>query len=338
VQFARAAESDEDVQKVLDEVVLVKVHNKRGDDVNLIKSYKVRGYPTFVLSSKEGETLYRWWGYTKEAFLNEIKQGLADPTTIVEKNERYNKNPDAKTAKALAAYHYTTGDMENAQRFYTDAAKYDPENDYAYELYRVYRSGYGNEIYTKEQFLSATDKALNSKYVDTLSKLRIYDQMSAAIIRFRSDADVLDYIRRGYDYSQKVSDDDLQRYKTRLEIMYVLYIEKDQYKAVSLKKGTFEDGWGDNPSDLNSFSWWCFQHQVNLEEAEKLAGRAVKLAEPGNGRGNILDTLAEIVNLRGRPSEAVSLMEEAVKGEPDNEYFQKQLEKFRNLSGEMTAK
>jgi thioredoxin-related protein len=102
-------------------VVLVKIHNKRGDDVDYIKSYNVKGYPTFVLASKDGETLQRWWGYGKDGFLKEMKNGLSDPTTIAEKKERFATTPDAKTARALAKYHYTRGELKDSETYYLDA-------------------------------------------------------------------------------------------------------------------------------------------------------------------------------------------------------------------------
>jgi tetratricopeptide (TPR) repeat protein len=180
---------------------------------------------------------------------------------------------------------------------------------------------------------SAADNALASEYVDTKSKLRIYDQMGGgAILMFPDDPDVLTYIRKGKAFAEKISDEKLQGYKDRIDISFTLYIDKDVPKAVDQKKKTYKEGWLDNPRDLNSFAWWCFENKINLEEAEKMAERGVKLAEPGSERGNILDTLAEIVNLRGDPGRASELIDEAVKENPDREYFQKQQKRFHELA------
>ena len=312
---------------------MVKIHNQRGDDVKYAKSYNVRGYPTFVFASKDGETLHRWWGYGKEEFINEMKFGLEDPTTISEKKTRYSKNPDVRTAKALAIYHYTRGELKDSESYYLDAAKYDPDNDYAYELYDLYRRGFRSKLYNKEQVILATNKALESDYVDTRSKLRIYDQMGGgAIVMLPNDTDVLDYIRKGYEYAKNVNDEDLQRYKDRINISYLIYIDKDIEKAVNLKKSTFQDGWQDNPRDLNSFAWWCVENKINLEEGEKMAERGVKLAESGNTKANILDTWAEIANLRGNSAQAVKLIDQAVKENPESEFFKKQQKRFHELA------
>jgi tetratricopeptide (TPR) repeat protein len=319
--------------ELLSSVVLVKIHNQRGNDIDLIATYNVRGFPTFVLASKDAETLQRWWGYSKDDFLIKMKDGLQDLTTIAEKKARFAKKPDVRTAKALAIYHYTRGELKDSEQYYLDAAKYDPNNDYAYELYDLYRSGFRSELYSREQVSAAAEKALDSEHVDTRSKLRIYDQMGGGAIQmFPGDAEILDYIRRGQEYARMVSDDKLQRYKDRINISYTLYIEKDIGKAVRLKKKTFKDGWQDSPDNLNNFAWWCFENKINLQEGEKMAERGAKLAESGSQKANILDTQAEIANLRGDPVRAARLSDEAVKEAPDREFFKKQQQRFHELA------
>lgn len=291
------------------------------------------GYPTFVFASKDGETLGRWWGYSKDDFLKEMKTALSDPTTITEKTERFTRNPDAKTARALAKYHYTRRELKESEKYYRAAATYDSENDYAYDLYELYRRGYSSKLYTKEQVISAADKALASAYVNTRSKLRIYDQLGGeAVLMLPDDKDVLNYIREGRTFARTVKDDNLQAYKDRIEISYSLYIEKDISKAVEQKKKMYNEGWQDNPYNLNNFAWWCFEHQVNLQDAEKMAERGIKLAEAGSQKANIMDTLAEIVNLLGEPARASEIMDKAVIENPDSEYLQKQQIRFRELA------
>ena len=86
------------------------------------------------------------------------------------------------------------------------------------------------------------------------------------------------------------------------------------------------------PAILTAFSWWCFENNINLEEAEQLARRGIKLAEPGRQKAMIIDTCAEIVNARGNWSEAVELTELALKEDPDSKFYQEQLKKF-NAAG-----
>ena len=262
-----------------------------------------------------------------------MKTGLEDPTTIAEKKGRYAKNPDLKTAKTLAIYHYTRGELKDCEYYYQQAIKFDKQNDYSYELYDLYRRGFRSNLYTKEQLIAATNRALESEYVDTRSKLRIYDQMGGgAILKFPDDPDVLDYIRQGQEFAKNLKGEDLERYKNRIDIAYKIYIEEDIPNAVVKKKKTYEEGWDNNARSLNSLAWWCFENYINISEAEVMAERGIKIAEAGGEKANILDTLAEIVNLRGDPERAVQLIDEAVKEDPDREFFKKQQKRFHELA------
>lgn len=68
-----------------------------------------------------------------------------------------------------------------------------------------------------------------------------------------------------------------------------------------------------------------------MREADQLGRKGVKLAKPGREKAMILDTVAEIINLIGFPEDSYSLIGQAVKEDPDNEYYQKQLARFRKL-------
>jgi tetratricopeptide (TPR) repeat protein len=160
-------------------------------------------------------------------------------------------------------------------------------------------------------------------------KLRIYDQMCDAIIRLPGNPHILDYIKEDQAYAEHKTDENLLPYKERINIAFVLYIDKEIEKAVTLKKNTFKDGWLDNARDWNTFSWWCFEHQINLEEAEKLARRDVRLAESGPQKASILDTQAEIVFLQGDKQQALTLIKEAIKENPESVLL---LRLMRNLS------
>jgi tetratricopeptide (TPR) repeat protein len=279
------------------------------------------------LENKSGETLHRWWGYRKESFIEEIRSGLDDPTTIAEKLRRYAKNPDLKTALALASNYYTQGESKKVVNYYLDAAKFDPNNDYAYELYNAYRSGFGH-AYTEEDVIRAADFALASTFISDVNKLRIYDQMSAAIIDLRGNKTILGYIKAGNEFAKNISDKDQQNRKDRIHLAYVLYIEKNENEAIRIKKESYKEGWRDDARELNSFSWWCFEHQINLDEAEQLSRRGVKLSQPGSEKAMILDTVAEIVFLKGDKEEAVELTKKAIKEYPESEYYKKQLIRF----------
>ena len=63
-------------------------------------------------------------------------------------------------------------------------------------------------------------------------------------------------------------------------------MDKDKAKALSLKRRSMPEGWMEQAKQLNAFAWWCFENEVDLEEADTLARKGVDLAEV---RRHILD-------------------------------------------------
>jgi hypothetical protein len=91
----------------------------------------------------------------------------------------------------------------------------------------------------------------------------------------------------------------------------------------------------DDPDQLNSFAWWCFENKVNLEEAQELALKGVELAEPGKARAQILDTAAEICNALGNCGRAIELIQVAIGEDADNEYYAEQLARFEKIQSSL---
>lgn len=261
----------------------------------------------------------------------EMEAGFADLTTIEQKKQRYANSPDAKTAKALATFHYTNSQSKEALSYYKDAVRYDKENDYTYEQFDVISSGMRRKHFTLDEMKSAADNALASNSVEAGLKARIYLIMSNYAGENKDDEKILSYIKDGYNFALAKKDEINKAYLDRLAIANAFFIEKDSKKAVDLKKKSMKPGWMDNANDLNGFSWWCFENKVNLEEAGQLAKRGAKLAEPGANKAMILDTAAEIVYALGSTDEAITLMEQAMKEDPKNEYWKKQLDKFKRV-------
>ena len=67
---------------------------------------------------------------------------------------------------------------------------------------------------------------------------------------------------------------------------------------------------------------------MNLEEAETLARLGVEKAEGGAQRAQLLDTLAEILFLRGDPKGALETAQKAVEMDPGNPWYRRQVARF----------
>ena len=259
---------------------------------------------------------------------------MADPTTIEDKIARFKNKPDASTAEALASYYDSKGEYSDAVTYFKNAVELndDSSKDYAYEIFQAYYYGNRREQFSIGEIKNAANDALSSNNVNTEEKSRIYYYMSNLITKNEDDRDLLGFLKNGQEYFTKLTDENIKRQKDNINILHTIYLDKDPAKAIDLKKAGMSEGWDENAKDINSFSWWCFEHKINLDEAEKLARTGVELAEPGGEKAMILDTVAEIVNLKGNPKEAVEITKSAIKESPERKLYKDQLKRFEKLA------
>ena len=85
----------------------------------------------------------------------------------------------------------------------------------------------------------------------------------------------------------------------------------------------------DNPQVLNDIAWYYASRSERLDQALAWARRGVELA-PGDG--SILDTLAEVHHRRGEHESAIATIERAVRIDPQSDYLQKQLTRFKSAA------
>jgi tetratricopeptide (TPR) repeat protein len=106
----------------------------------------------------------------------------------------------------------------------------------------------------------------------------------------------------------------------------------------------FEGYLAKNPNDeeaLNNLAWLCALTRQDLAKATERSRKAVELSPKSAA---YLDTLAELQFIQGHQKEALELMKQCLKLEPDSPYFQAQLKRFEandtksrppvNLAGE----
>ncbi len=108
---------------------------------------------------------------------------------------------------------------------------------------------------------------------------------------------------------------------------YFMFGDLVRETAIALRRDHLGIDWLGDADRLNSFAWWCYEHGLDLEEAESLARRGVDLSQ-GKERANIMDTLAEIINARGRRDEARELIDDALELDPDSEHLKRQKVRF----------
>ena len=169
--------------------------------------------------------------------------------------------------------------------------------------------------------------AVESEYLTTRQRLELASYMSRAL-RKEQELSAAPYLEAALEVAREDNDPALEKLRRSVRIEHALRVAGDKTLALELKREGLKEGWDEDPDALNGFAWWCFENELNLEEAEALARQGVELAEDDTSKAMILDTVAEIVFLRGDREGAVALIAEARSLDPESEYYEKQLARF----------
>ena len=326
-RFTKASHEDPDIMKALQQVVLHKIDCEKGDGIALAKKYNITGYPTYVLANSNAETIARWSGYSKDYFLENLDKGTSDLSTIDEKQAKFESDPTVAGALALAQYNASMDNNKKAVEYYTKAEQLEKGNNFAFDIFQYTVYGAANGEFTYDDAEKAADKVFASDTVE--NKVYAAYKMSNLAKEGGKTEDVAKYLSIGINDAKGSDNPDVKQLNDYLEIDYSLYVAKDTAKAVEYKKATLGDNWMEDPQQLNSFAWWCYENNCDLEEAETLAKKAVELSEPGSSRAMILDTVAHICKSLGKNDDAIKYMEMAAKDDPGNKGYQTTLEKFK---------
>ena len=332
--FARAVNEDETIKSALNDFILYKVDCEKGEGIEIAKKYGVRGYPTFIAMNGKGEVTDSWIGYGgPEAWSGSALAAAADPRTIAEKKVAFEAEPSAGLARCLANAAATGYDFRSAVDYFRTARELDAANadEYTHEiLMNMYYGSRGN-VFTFAEVETEAKVALASPAATAEQKIELALMLRNMARQSGEPEAAVPYITAALKASEGSTDEGVLKNRVHLEIDYALLVEKDSEKALKLFRSTLDEGWMDNANQLNNFAWWCFEADVNLEEAEEMAMRGVELAETDAGRANILDTAAEICNKLGNCEEAVARMKHAIELNPDKQYFQDQLVRFEKV-------
>jgi tetratricopeptide (TPR) repeat protein len=322
------------VKQALQSVVLFRVDAEKGEGIELAKAHAVRAYPTFELMGADAATIDRWVGYSKAMFLATLPEALKDPAPLEAKRARFERAPAAADAAALGRYHSSRYELADAVRYFRDAQRLnrDPAQDYTENIFENIARGVPDTTFTLLDLKEAADAVLAAAG-QSPERLLTLGATTLAIGLGQGDPSfAAPYVKAAIDATAGATDSQTQQLRKELLAEQALNITHEPERAVALKRETMSAGWTERASDLNSFAWWCFEGRTNLPEAEELARKALGLAAAGKEKAMILDTLAEIVNARGNPQEAVTLIQQAVQEAPGEKYYPRQLARFQKLA------
>jgi tetratricopeptide (TPR) repeat protein len=325
--------SDADVQKALENVALYQIDAEKGEGKTLADTFMVRAYPTFVLANSEGQTIDRWLGYSKEFFIETMGSATADLNIIEAKQARFLESPDAGTAEALGRYNAATFKFKDAVDYYRQAQslKTDPQADYTYEIFDNMAETARDTAFAYGEIAQAADAAIVAGNAEPMRVIDIASRMAQIANGNKRSDDVGRYLQAGLDATAGKDDVDLKRKHNELMVDFSILVKNDTASAVEFKRATMPEGWLNDQAQLNQFAWWCFENNINLDEAERLSRKSIELAKPGREKANNLDTLAEIMHAKGNTREALDLSKKALKEDPDGKHWVRQIERFEKI-------
>jgi thiol-disulfide isomerase/thioredoxin len=333
---ADLAKDGSPIAKALEAVVFTSIDAEKGDGIELAKKYGVAGFPTYTMMNADGELIESWVGYGgPDWFIETFETALADPTTYVEKKERFAAEPNAQDAKNIGRIAAAAGHHADAMEYLEKAEDLDPAIDVDSELLdAAFTRARKDPTFSMEDYIALARARVLEADANAQSTLMAAYYVGRVTANDKDHETVKPFLKKSREVMAS-SDEDLSKgLVNAIELQAIMVIDEDMDAAVEFKRSTMPEGWMENPDQLNSFAWFCFENDVNLEEAQELALKGVELSEPGKSRAMILDTAAEICNALGNCDEAVRLIQLALEQDPSSEYYAEQLARFEEAAAE----
>jgi tetratricopeptide (TPR) repeat protein len=309
------------------------INAKEGEGIELSKQHMIGShFPVFILANSSGDVIYRWTGYTgSNRFINSLRKGLSDLTTINERVARLGNTPSFADAIFLASYSTDTGEHLKAVEYYRQARNLNTNKifDYSFEIFENTANAVWKDMIPFSEVLPAADGVLNSKKkrTDNIAKMaRIISRMAR---KYDKTSLIAKYLQAGIDATANSRKESVRESHMLFMADYALYVNIDTADAVNIKKTSLGANWSSNPEKYYGYAKWCLERKIRLDEAEYYAREAGKRAYAGEFRAKVLNTLAEIIYIRGDTNEAIRLIEMAIEQDPEKDSYKEQRKRFR---------
>ncbi len=335
--FAREVNENSVMQDALADAVFWQVDCQKGEGIEIAKKYEIRGVPTFIAMNDKGEITDRWIGYEgAEKWSASVAAAKQDRRTIIEKKAAFQAEPTTALARSLANDAAAGSKYKAAVEYFRQAAEMDPDNAKDYQEQILASMIYGSQdgAFTIDEVIAQVEPVMASDETPVAEKLELALMMKQVADKNGEIEKAVPFIAAAMAASEGSTDEREVKYRNHLAVDHALLVEKDAAKALNLRRAMLPEGWQEDAEQLNGFAWWCFENDLNLDEAQEMALKGVELAETDGQKANILDTAAEICNALGNCDEALVHIKRALELDPDREYFQDQLARFEKTAEE----
>lgn len=331
-QAAQDAINRDDIKQALRQIVHYTVNFKSEPGKKLEETYQVGIYfPVFYLLNGSGDIIQRWTGYTTaQRFIGQLNNALNDLTTIHEKEARFKAKPTQTDALFLARYYTDIWDYLKANSYYGMAREIlggDPSY-YSYDIFQNCANAAWQDTIPFDQVLPAADSVLTFRSSSKTDILKVAQIMVRLGRKLNKTDRIGKYIQAAIGItSGSKSAKDIED-NTLLKSEYALYVDNDTTEAIRLKKTTLPSGWESNPEHFYGYAKWCLEHDIDLDNAKAYTLRASEMASPGEFRGKVYSTLAQICDALSDYKEAVQYMRLAIKEDPHDPFYPDRLTEF----------
>ncbi len=318
-------------------VVHLPLNVSQGEGLELSQEYQIGfTYPVFVLTNSNGKVINQWIGYTggANALIRTLKWALQDLSTIDQRIDRFETSPTYKEGLFLAGHFSKIGQHLKSIEYYRKSVGLGKStfNDYSYEIFSNMANAVWKDMIPLDSLFPTADAVLNSKSGKADKEYKVA-QLITRVARKVGRTDEIDpYLQAGMKAALGPNENKKDPKYRELLADYILYIEENLSRATKVKKISMGQGWKDDRDKFYDYSKWCLEREINLEEAEMYARKAINLVFPGMYRARVLNTVADICYARDKTDEAVKFINLAIDEDPDNRLYQNQLKRY--LEGE----
>jgi len=218
VRFNAEHESSRKLQAALERHVFVVVGDATPAGARTQARLHVKGVPTFILLTPQGDEIERWSGFgTTKEFIRQLDAAAADPTTLADKQARFESSPTGDLGRRIASTLAARSEYLEAVRYYDRAMELEPArasesaSDRWFAVRMALSSGdvtYDDLLDAGERYVAAFPRGTKGRRVARSVALGLASELPDDFDRSR----IRPAIERGLaTYSGKLSDEDAAR-------------------------------------------------------------------------------------------------------------------------------
>jgi tetratricopeptide (TPR) repeat protein len=328
---SRDIASNDTIKTALKSVVYLPLDVNSTEGDSLSKLYYVENtFPVFVLADSAADIIYYWQGYSQAgSFIGSLNAGLAAPITIKTRYKKLESSPSISNVLYLAKFNSDVGENLKAAELYQRAQTMLNSSDYLYKIFENYADAVWKGKSTFDELVQASDNVLAASpgSVNTVANVGIIIARVARKVGRTND--IAKYLQAGVAITDSPKDPRAGQWHSTLLADQTLYVKKDTIGAINIKKQALGPDWEKKPGKIYGFAQWCLERKINLVQAENYAKQAVEQTPDGKQKGQILTTLADIYEARGKLPDAISTIQLAAKQDPHNNWYKTKLDELR---------